>query len=249
MHYGMLVGVTTFALVLCAPTVRSQGSLVKSSEAGKAVTVRQIAVVDDEKHGVKAQIFLQSAPGKETRFADTNDSGIANPNATCQLSDRLLARPTMQDVYLPAPTQKCAPIARIVLRQIKIAYLLKRRGERALSNDDPELAVMLLLEANHRLAAKDPKVAKDAQMKGFEALARILDTDKAAYIFDTDQNSAVLTATGKMKLIELQTKLHVTPANGELNYPTVRAISGRDIGPYIRFAYETEAQQSDEAPK
>jgi hypothetical protein len=227
---------TTLATLLISVTVGMGGSAGVLAQDPQAIVVKRITVVDELARPVMATLNLLDAANKETFFADTDESGVAEPNKPCPVGTRVRIYPAVPRYLAPARYPPCLAEMRIPLRRAGVAIEMAKIADTAFKEGKFGRAAMVYSDAAYRLSTTDAVTAEKLEIKVYESVAKKFEGIKF-YDYDSEQNKTVLTTEGIGALRNFQTK-NSLPVTGQLDFQTTQKLAAEPVFPHIRSAYE-----------
>ena len=188
-------------------------------------TVQRIQVrIEGSDIGVASFIKLV---GSEPPFAETAESGIAEPGKPCSPNDRFEVRPKMPS-YLGVDPKPCATQLLFDVPMAQAVYMLADLGDDAMDAGNPALAQAYYAVAAKRLRRDDPARAAKLLIKANEAAAKALGTISKGKRLNREAMKALQTFQKSEKL----------PETGDLDDLTRHRLSGIDEPKAMKDANE-----------
>ncbi len=188
-------------------------------------TVQRIQVrIEGSDIGVASFIKLV---GSEPPFAETAESGIAEPGKPCSPNDRFEVRPKMPS-YLGVDPKPCATQLLFDVPMAQAVYMLADLGDDAMDAGNPALAQAYYAVAAKRLRHDDPAQAAKLLIKANEAAAKALGTISKGKRLNREA----------MKALQQFQKSEKLPQTGDLDDLTRHRLSGIDEPKAMKDANE-----------
>lgn len=188
-----------------------------SSAMAQSVVVTEVRVKDQRDQPVYARVEFISYTDqtKIYRAIETNTSGVAFANQTCDSDYRIRIAPS-PDIYIPIGLQHCKEIVEVPAKLPATVSLFLQRGNEAFEKKQYGSALLF--------ASQAAEIAKDSPTLAGELLkARELGAKSAAEEFGftikrTPQGS-IFDTTQKQKLSQWQ-QIRSLPTTGEFDFRT-----------------------------
>ncbi len=204
---------------------------------GPNVSAGSLTVSDDQKKGVKSEIFLLMGDGTDNRLGQTGEDGVFTFPGDCNPGERIEGRP-ISELYYPSRTE--CPVQGAVLLVTRKAYLrnLLENAERLANSGEHGKASLVYNEIAARAKGFDPELADRSAMKAYENFASELTSKHGAQgiddavMFDVEQNRYVISSELMAAITAFQARADLAPT-GVLDYGTLSAAAETPINPYI----------------
>ena len=207
--------------------------LIVLSFTGLSTANNELEVVDldNKTRGVCCKIFKVALDGKETPIGETDENGVYNEKINCDKGFRIKFYPMNQNYYFSL--KKC-PIKTKRIEVVRISYvkILQKNAKIAIDLKDPATASLIFNEIAARARIyDDTELSKSAEKNTIKFAAESLGF-KNALKYDPLQGKNVITPEFSKKLKLYQDRNNIK-ATGDLDYKTLKTISGKNISAYI----------------
>jgi hypothetical protein len=195
---------------------------------------------DDEKIGLKSSIYTINRSGKKEFVTETNERGYQKTILDCKTGMRVRIEPNSDNYYPDTELCPSNEIQLLIFRLTRVIIInnLEANADLFEKTNDYATAAMIVNE----LHARQKHIAEIAvdhavnEVRIYTLFGKHLGV-KDATEYDPEQGKSVISRSLKEKIKEFQASKNIN-ATGKLDYMTLRAAAGNDVGVFMYRDFE-----------